>query len=88
MRSLLDLWMLRLEETCGMPREDLLFLFRERLLGQRTVYLGDELCRMPAHPDELTPEELFTFMWQVRRMAKRLLNAGLEFNTEWIISGH
>lgn len=80
LRAILDLWMLRLEEEYGTPREDLLLYFRYRLLAERTMRIGDDGYRLPVHPDELDTETLFTFMWRVSRLARRQLDIELDFN--------
>lgn len=86
LHTLLALWMLHLEEESGTPREDWLYYFRKRLLPPRTRLFAGEACRMPLHPDELHHEDLFTFMWQVRRLAKRRLHIALDFNAEAIFN--
>lgn len=79
LRTLLDVWMLRLEASCGLPREDILLYFRYRLLGPGRSGKGTLIRGLPAHPDELTLEELFTFMWKLRRVAKSLMRVNLDF---------
>lgn len=82
LHTVFDLWMLRLEMLCDMPREDILLYFRLRLLEKRPAGFGTARFIRPVHPDELEKEELFTFMWHVRHIVRTQLRITLDFNTE------
>lgn len=80
--AILGTWMLILEKETGLHREDILFAYRRSLLGQQVKRFHKTIFYLPKHHDELTDDELFTFMYDIRWDVRERFRIQLEFNVQ------